>query len=95
MVQKAAAVGALVALGLMLAVVLRPAGSAEARDGRDAGRYRVVAGDSSYVLYDQLTGVSWIMPTKPDQAQFAWLPTRRILKESDAVKWRAIQRMQK
>ena len=95
MLQKIGAVVGLVVLGVVLALLLRPVGPAQARDGQDAGRYRVVAGDASYVLYDQLTGVSWVMPVKDGQTRFAWLPTRRINTEADAVKWRAIQRIQK
>ena len=95
MLQKTVAVVGLVVLGVVLALLLRPAGPAEARDGADVGRYRVVAGDASYVLYDPLTSVSWVMPVTAGQTRFAWLPTRRINTEADATKWRAIQRVQK
>ena len=95
MPQKIAAAVALIVLGSALAVLLRPAGPVEAGRPQDLGRYRIVAGESSYVLYDQLSGVAWVLTAKPGQERFAWLPTRRLNTEADAQKWRLLERERK
>ena len=92
MLQKTAAVLALVVLGAALATLLQPAGAARAGSPLMAGRYRVVAGESAFVLHDSITGVCWLLPAKPGESGRAWLPIRRINTEAEAQRLRAAER---
>ena len=73
---KIAAVVVLLAAGVVLSQVLRPPRPAVARTP-DIGRYRVVAANESYLLYDTSTGLGWVlMPARGDKSPL-WIMTRR------------------
>jgi len=80
------AVGCVVAAGL---IALRPA---SAKPADQAGRYQVVATDSSYVLFDSLSGTSWVMTVQPKATRFAWMPTKRLNSEADVKLWQVQNR---
>jgi hypothetical protein len=58
-----------------------------AADGDDSGRYRVVAGQGNYVLYEVPTGKSWMLVTKAGDRRFAWLPIKRLDTDVEVKTW--------
>ena len=78
---------ALIALGGILATGLTALRPAMGKPADEPGRYRVAASQSSYVLFDSLSGTSWIMTPKPDAKRSAWLPTQRLNSEAEVKLW--------
>ena len=73
---KIASVVILLAGGVVLAQILRRPAPAMARTP-DLGRYRVVAADASYVLYDSSTGLTWVLMPTRDEKSPLWVMARR------------------
>ena len=73
---KIASVVILLAVGVVLAQVLRRPAPVIARTP-DIGRYRVVAANESYLLYDTSTGLSWVLMPTRDEKSPMWVMARR------------------
>ena len=78
------ALGAIVGSGLVS--LIRPAA---AQPAAAAGPYRVVAADSSYVLYDATSSKSWLLTPKRGELSHAWLPIKRLDTNADVYGWKA------
>jgi len=78
-----------VLLGLVVAAFfLTSDPRASAGPGDEQGRFRVVAGQSSYVLYDSVSGVSWVMFPDGKDKRFTWLPIKRLNTAAEIEAWR-------
>lgn len=71
-----------VVCGLMLVMLAAGLTSAPSYGGAgprdEEGRYRVMAGQSSYILYDSISGVSWILYIDAKDRRPAFVPIKRL-----------------
>ena len=95
MTRNLIAAAVLIAIGGILAAGLTTLAPAAAKPADQSGRYQVVAGQSSYVLFDSLSGTSWIMTPEPGAKRSAWLPTKRLNSEAEARLWEIQNRPRK
>ena len=72
---------AVVVCGLMLVMLAAGLTSAPPYGSgprEEEGRYRVMAGQSSYILYDSISGVSWILYAEVKDKRPTFVPIKRL-----------------
>jgi len=81
----------LIAVGLILAAVLLTAPSATAQSTAD-GRFRVVANDKAFVLYDvNDSSKSWVLTIPSNYKRLAWKPIKRLDSDAEVQNWDLVE----